>query len=148
LGNILEGQITLSSSGIIVGEILQGISERFPNVTVDTFVVMPNHLHVILNVGAQFIAPAGEVGPEGAMNRAPTLGQIIRTVKAVSTHRIRRTRDSRFAWQRNYYEHVVRDEEALKRIRQYILDNPIRWALDPENPDAPSPEPSDIWRVP
>jgi REP element-mobilizing transposase RayT len=82
------------------------------------------------------------------MNRAPTLGQIIRTVKAASTHRIRQTRDLDIVWQRNYYEHVIRDEESLKRIRQYISDNPLRWELDPENSDATSPESSDIWRVP
>jgi putative transposase len=148
-GNVLEGQVTLSSSGIIVCEILQGISERFSNVSVDMFVVMPNHLHVILNVGAQFIAPADGVGrPESAMNRVPTLGQIIRTLKAASTQRIRQTSDSGFAWQRNYYEHVIRDEESLNRIRQYILDNPLKWGLDPENPEAISPEATDTWRVP
>ena len=50
-------------------------------------------------------------------------------------------------WQRNYYEHVIRDEQSLNRIRQYILDNPVRWALDPENPDATTPESSDAWRI-
>ena len=82
------------------------------------------------------------------MNRAPTLGQIIRTVKAASTHRIRQTSDLEIVWQRNYYEHVIRSEESLNRIRQYILDNSIRWELDPENPAATSPESSDIWRMP
>ena len=82
------------------------------------------------------------------MNRAPTVGQIIRAVKAASTHRIRQLTDLEIVWQRNYDEHVIRDEESLNRIRQYILDNPIRWKLDPENPRTTSPEPADIWRVP
>jgi len=38
-------------------------------------------------------------------------------------------------WQRNYYEHIIRDENELNRVRQYILDNPAKWADDPENPD-------------
>ena len=82
------------------------------------------------------------------MNRAPTLGQIIRTVKAASTHRIRKIDDLGVVWQRNYYEHVIRNEESLNRIRQYILDNPLKWELDPENPNTTSPEPVDAWRVP
>jgi hypothetical protein len=97
-----------------------------------------------VDVGAQFIAS----GEKGAVNRAPTLGQIVRTVKAVSTHRIRQLTDLEIVWQRNYYEHVIRDEQSLNRIRQYILDNPLRWELDPENPDATSPESFDAWRVP
>jgi len=51
-------------------------------------------------------------------------------------------------WQRNYYEHIIRDEESLNRIRQYILDNPARWAFDPENPKSTVPEPTDVWRIP
>ncbi len=82
------------------------------------------------------------------MNRAPTLGRIIRTVKAAFTHRIRQTSDLDIVWQRNYYEHVIRDEESLNRIRQYISDNPLRWEFDPENPAATSPERHDKWRVP
>ena len=148
-GEIADGQVRLSGAGKIVAETWTGLTDRFPNVSVDLFVVMPNHIHVVVNVGAQFIAPVGtQAHPEGAMNRAPTLGQIIRTVKAASTHRIRQTSDLEIVWQRNYYEHVIRSEESLNRIRQYILDNSIRWELDSENPDATSPESSDIWRIP
>jgi putative transposase len=145
-GEVADGSVQLSEAGRVVNEMWHGLPERFPDASADLFVVMPNHVHVIVNVGAQFIAPGG--AGEGAMNRAPTLGQIIRSVKAAATHRLRQTRGLEFVWQRNYYEHVIRDEEALNRIRQYILDNPTRWELDPENPDATSPESSDIWRVP
>jgi len=50
-------------------------------------------------------------------------------------------------WQRNYYEHVIRDEESLNRIREYILNNPAQWAFDLENPTATAAEPPDIWRL-
>ncbi|MBI1746932.1 MAG: hypothetical protein HYR55_10140 [Acidobacteria bacterium] len=43
-------------------------------------------------------------------------------------------------WQRNFYEHIIRNEESLNRIRQYIMDNPARWSFDRENPDAEQPE--------
>jgi hypothetical protein len=50
-------------------------------------------------------------------------------------------------WQRNYYEHVIRDEESLNRIREYILNNPAQWAFDRENPAATAADPPDIWRL-
>jgi REP-associated tyrosine transposase len=48
-------------------------------------------------------------------------------------------------WQRNYYEHVIRNEDSLNRIRQYIIDNPARWAFDRENPAATTPDPEEAW---
>jgi len=59
----------------------------------------------------------------------------VRTYKSVSTRLIRRTVNSDFAWQRNYYEHVIRDDRSLERIRDYIVNNPARWAEDEENLD-------------
>lgn len=111
-----------------------------PAVKLDAFVVMPNHVHgvIILDgvVGAPFMAPAGKVGGSdtGAMNRAPTLGEIIRAFKARSSRLIREKGWCSFKWQRGYYEHVVRDEGDLNNIREYIVNNPLQWALDEENP--------------
>ena len=79
------------------------------------------------------------------MNRAPTLGEIVRTYKAASTRMIRQTANTGFTWQRNYYEHIVRSDESLNRIRQYIVENPARWAIDRENPDTSNPEPENPW---
>ncbi|HEX7509231.1 MAG TPA: transposase [Polyangia bacterium] len=67
-------------------------------------------------------------------NCAPTLGEIVRGFKARSTRLLRRERVFEHVWQRNYYEHVVRDEASLSRIREYIINNPPRWAFDKENP--------------
>jgi len=50
-------------------------------------------------------------------------------------------------WQRNYFEHVIRNEQSLNRIRQYIVDNPARWGFDRENPAATNREPKDTWRA-
>ena len=79
------------------------------------------------------------------MNRAPTLGEMVRTYKAASTRMIRQTANPEFAWQRNYYEHIIRNEESLNRIRQYILENPSRWVIDRENPAASNPEAENPW---
>jgi REP element-mobilizing transposase RayT len=147
-GEVVDGKVQLTSAGTIVSEMWRGLPDRFLAVSVDAFVIMPNHIHGIVAVGAQFIAPSDPPHSQNsAMNRVPTLGQIIRTVKAASTHKIRQTSDIEVVWQRNYYEHVIRDEESLNRIRQYILDNPLRWEFDPENPAATKPERNDAWRV-
>jgi putative transposase len=60
---------------------------------------------------------------------------------------IRQKLNVQFAWQRNYYEHIIRDEESCSRIRSYILENPGRWAVDRDNPDATNPEPENVWHV-
>jgi REP element-mobilizing transposase RayT len=66
--------------------------------------------------------------------RAPGLGEIIRAFKAASSRIIRVNGMPDFAWQRNYYEHVIRSEAELDRVRQYIANNVLKWELDRENP--------------
>lgn len=149
-GEVVDGEMQLNNVGQMATGAWEEMPGRFSSVRLDAFIVMPNHVHGIIVVGAQFIAP--QVIPsdrfrKGAINRAPTLGEIVRTYKALSTRAIRRTVNPGFAWQRNYYEHVVRDEESLNRIRQYVADNPARWAFDRENPRATTPETLEPWRV-
>jgi REP element-mobilizing transposase RayT len=150
-GEVVDGDMRLSNVGRMAQAAWDELPVRFPGVRLDVFVVMPNHIHGIIIVGAQLIAPSyvrrnsSDGTQQGAMNRAPTLGEIVRTFKAVSTRVIRRTVKPDFAWQRNYYEHVIREDESLNRIRQYFLDNPARWAYDRENPAATQPEMENAW---
>ena len=146
-GEIVDGEMQLNNSGQIAKAAWDELPARFPSVRLDAFIVMPNHVHGIIMVGAQFIAPSDGFGAtnQGVMNHAPTLGEIVRTYKAASTRLIRQAGTPDFAWQRNYYEHIVRDEESLNRIRRYILDNPARWEFDRENPAATAAEPEDAW---
>ncbi len=139
-GEIVDGHMRLNSLGELVLATWLDLPGRFVQVSLDAFVVMPNHIHGILHitpVGAQFIAPdSTEQGAmnQGAINRAPTLGAVVRVLKAVSTRQIRLAGHGAFAWQRNYYEHIIRNEDSLARIREYIENNPLQWALDRENP--------------
>ena len=148
-GAVADGEMQLNNSGQIAKAAWDELPARFPSVRLDAFIVMPNHVHGIIMVGAQFIAPSDGFGAtnQGVMNHAPTLGEIVRAYKAASTRLIRQAGTPDFAWQRNYYEHVVRDEESLNRIRQYILDNPERWEFDHENPAATAPDLEDAWRA-
>ena len=145
-----NGNIRLNNVGKIAQAAWNDLPERFPSIGLDAFIVMPNHVHgIIFIIGAQFIEPNAipPVLNSGVINHAPTLGRILRAFKATSTRLIRQAGGTDFAWQRNYYEHVIRSEESLNRIRQYIFDNPVRWTMDPENPSATTVEPEDAWRV-
>jgi REP element-mobilizing transposase RayT len=138
-GEVVDGKMQLNAAGQMVEQCWLAIPEHFPHVELDAFVVMPNHIHgivVITNpVEAQFIAPNTQGAMnQGAMNRAPTLGGMVRAFKARSTRDIRLREPGVSVWQRNYYEHIIRSEESLMRIREYITNNPLQWALDRENP--------------
>ncbi|HEX7232073.1 MAG TPA: transposase [Candidatus Binatia bacterium] len=115
----------------------------------DQFVIMPNHLHGIIHitdpVGAQHAAPAKSHVQPGS------LGAIVRSFKAAVSKRCKKQDviSAETIWQRNYYDHIIRDEDELTRIREYIASNPLRWSLDPENPFAAQAEPKDSlpWTI-
>jgi putative transposase len=135
-GSVVNCEMQLNDMGQKVWLVWEELPKKFANMTLDAFTVMPNHIHGIIFVGAQFIAPNHpRLAQKGAMNRAPTLGEIVRTYKAVSTRLIRQSTNPGFTWQRNYYEHVIRNDQSLERIRDYIANNPARWADDEENPE-------------
>jgi putative transposase len=146
LGEIRDERMIENSLGMKIKEVWDKLSSRFPSIETDAFVVMPNHVHGIIIVGAQFIAPEeGSINRAPTFDRAPTLGKIVRVLKAVSTREIRKNYDFSFAWQRNYYEHVIRNEDSLNQIREYIQNNPLSWELDRENPAAKGEDDLDNW---
>jgi putative transposase len=137
----------------IVKQQWEELPQRFPDLILDEFTIMPNHIHGILIVGVG--RPAENVGatlavaqnngagarPERAGARpAPTVGEIIGTFKSLCIHDwltyIKENEIDTVAkfWQRNYYEHVIRNEDELNKIREYIRNNPLKWDLDKENP--------------
>ena len=129
---------------IIVSEEWDLLSRRFPTVTTDAFVIMPNHVHGILflmkeheNVGATL-----EVARRAGSSPAPTIGRIIGVFKSVrvrkwAIHLALNGRNLKNSfWQRNYYDHIIRDEQELNTIREYVIFNPTRWSFDNNNPDA------------
>ncbi|MBN1200734.1 MAG: transposase [Anaerolineae bacterium] len=149
LGKIVDQQVCLTGAGEIVSETWHTISSRFACVELDAFVIMPNHIHGILvildgpgPVGAELALPNHQAKRPPDMIRrdvercAPTLGHIIQAFKSISAIACNRHLDRAGLpfWQRNYYEHVIRDADDLNQIRQYIENNPTRWAEDQENP--------------
>jgi len=114
------------------------LGETVRDIMLDAFVVMPNHVHGVLIItdrsqGRSQAAPTGEMA-------AKPLGRLIGAFKTKSTRVVNEMRNMPGVpiWQRNYHEHIVRSEDELNRIRQYIMENPPKWNEDPENPETGS----------
>ena len=137
-GEIRGDEMELNDAGQMLVSQWQALPQRFPNVRLDAFVVMPNHVHgIIVLVDAN--TSHDDVG--ATLVVAPSLGDVVGAYKSLTTVEYTRgvnasgwTPFNGRLWQRNYYEHVVRNEAALDDIRQYIIHNPAKWAEDEENP--------------
>jgi len=156
-GHITGGVMQLNPFGAVVREVWNELTRHYAYIELDAFVVMPNHVHGIIifvddvdDVGAGLKPAHDRAGLRPAHTERtlnPTkpgrikrhgLPEIVRAFKSFSARRINEIRLSPAVpvWQRNYYEHVIRDVDSLNRIREYIVNNPARWADDKENPDG------------
>ena len=149
-GNVVDQEMRPNEAGEMVRRLWEALPDRFPFIRLDGFAVMPNHMHGILVIDQPVGAPLtgahrAAPNPKRATTRvAPTLGAVVGAYKSMSTRAYIKGVNAgtwppfrKRLWQRNYYEHVVRNDASLAELRQYILDNPARWAFDRENPLAP-----------
>jgi putative transposase len=122
------GCLTATAAGRIVEECWAGLPSEFA-VELDSLVIMPDHLHAILRMcgPADSIRPAEHRFRPLMAEPSIVLGKVIRSWKARSTRRIRLEADPEFEWQSRYYERVVRNEAELRKLREYVDDNPRRW---------------------
>lgn len=150
LGEVHQGNVRHTRLGWIAAGCWLAIPRHFPGVGLDAWIVMPDHIHGIIEIrrGEAFGSrpePKEKALPPNAsplhMSRPrgttpQSLAAIIQNYKSLSARRINRWRGTPRSpvWQRNYYEHVIRDEEDLGRIREYILANPAAWEEGVEDP--------------
>jgi putative transposase len=171
-GEVVDAVMQLNDAGRIIQIAWEELPKYYAGVETDAFVVMPNHIHciiVLVGAGPRACPVDGRIqGPAPTISSAPgNTGRVRRpahTAMSLSDviHRFKTITTKRYAdgvkqygwppfpgrlWQRNYYEHIIRNEESLDHIRQYIADNPMRWAIDRENPLATELEPEDAWRI-
>lgn len=143
-GEIIRGEMKLNQRGEIAEECWQAIPEHFQNVELGAYIIMPNHVHgIIMIVERRGTVPVPkEIGREISGGetpplRQPTLGQIVGYFKYQSTKEmnvISKTGVVTKFWQRNYHDHIIRDEKDLKNKTDYIEANPLLWEQDNENP--------------
>ncbi len=133
-GAVDGGVMRLNDAGAMVRDQWLAMPERFPVLSPFDFVVMPNHMHMILALGA-----GGTAESEATATRHPTVGDIVKAFKSLTAiaylrgiGEMGRTKDSHGLWQRNYYEHIIRNERNLTKIRNYIVTNPAKWDKDSE----------------
>jgi REP element-mobilizing transposase RayT len=158
-----EGNVVLNDFGKIADECWRAIPEHFPFVELGAHVIMPNHGHGVIVIRADGSESHFEIPDDGRRGAAHcplvgmlrpydnttnphkinvkpgSLGAIVRSYKSAVSYRIHKERNATGIWQRNYYEHIIRDEKDLQRITDYIEANPLRWDEDDENPVNISP---------
>ena len=144
-GEVVDREMVLNAAGEMVKNYWMDIAKRFEGVERDEFIVMPNHFHGILFlVGAdRCVCPdmVDEQNPKTGRHIGLPLPTIIQWFKTMTTNEyIRNVKHANWPafcgrlWQRNYYEHIIRDESELNRIREYVINNPVAWDKDEENP--------------
>jgi len=132
-GNIVAKEVVLNDAGLAVEMCWRDIPNHFAWIKVDEFVVMPNHVHGIIEIcernhgenraGAKDVLPLRH-------GTSCTVGSVVRGFKTGVTKWFRANTDIDRVWQRNYHEHVIRNEESHQRIVEYIRTNPQRWVED------------------
>ncbi|MDX2212725.1 MAG: transposase [Oculatellaceae cyanobacterium bins.114] len=139
-GEIVNGKMQLNELGQIVTDAYLWLETQYPYVNLDAWVVMPNHLHGIVVLTDNPRRGGSRTAPTENPTKRKPLGRLIGAFKTVSTKQINLLRDRSGVplWQRDYYDRIIRDEEAFHTIRQYIQDNPLRWEQDQLHPDNPS----------
>ncbi len=152
-GEIKNGELKLSDAGEMAKKCWLEIPQHFPNVLLHAYITMPNHVHGILEITAGEHNTSSE--KDGAQNRtknraknispprspSKTIGSVVRGYKIGVTKWFRTHMPNDFpigqsAWQRNYWEHIIRNENAYRKITQYINDNPQKWVEDKLNGGA------------
>lgn len=136
-GDMRDGEVELSQAGWVIEWWWQDLPNRFPGIALDAFVVMPDHFHGIVVIDPLGTEEGTHIGVPVRQHASPSLGQMIGWFKSMTTTdyiRGVKTLDwppfQRRLWHRNYFEHIIRDEQDLERIRAYIASNPADWTPD------------------
>jgi putative transposase len=118
----------------------ESLSGRFSDINLDAFIIMPNHIHgiIIKSVGATLVVARERAGT----SPAPTIGNIISSFKSlcvnkwIQYNKQKNTLPVDLIWQRNYYEHIIHDDDESNLVREYIIGNPLQWNYDKYNSDG------------
>lgn len=130
-GKIKNGGMVFNDYGTVIAIHWADIPKHYSNVILDEWVVMPNHIHgiIVITSDTSFVGTAHCAVPTNI--NPVSLSQIIKSFKDATTKRIRSEFGNiRFVWQRSFYDHIIRTEAELARIREYIHNNPLNWEHD------------------
>ena len=136
-GDIRNGIVILNQMGKVVTDTWLDIPIHFPKVSNEVFIVMPNHVHGILTISNDTVGATHESPLLQRQAKGPPPGSLGATIESFKSSVMRKIHQSWISspekiWQRNYYEHIIRDEEDYQNKVEYILTNPINWEIDKE----------------
>jgi REP element-mobilizing transposase RayT len=136
-GTIVNESVCLSPAGNIIKQYWEEIPKHFENVELDEFIIMPNHIHGIIVLTEPIgVIHESPLPMTQRQRRTMTLSKIIGRFKMLTAKEINLMHNApgHPVWQRNYYEHIIRNDKDLNNIREYIVNNPMQWHVDEENP--------------
>ena len=150
-GDVVDERMKMNDAGNIIQSWWNKLSEKYQNIKLDEYIIMPNHFHgIVYIVGADpCVCPKGQTfptQPKGEHIGSPLrniipLSRMMQWFKSMSTNDyIRNVKQNGWSpfynklWQRNYYDRIIRNEDELNKIREYIIHNPLKWDLDRNNP--------------
>ena len=126
-GPVVDGQVQLTETGEIAATCMVELPQHFRFAAVGAFVVMPNHVHALIMLGVR--REREVIGRFGPLAKG-SLSAVVHAYKSSVTRLAHQAGYANFAWQPRFYDHVVRDERSLSRLRVYIQENPLKWDLD------------------
>ena len=130
-GDIHNGNMLLNEYGEIARDELEKVSAHYNNVKIDKFVIMPNHVHLIVAINP--------IEQTGALPiKAVDIPNIIGKYKAGVTRTVGNAFMRSGIWQSRYYDHIIRNEKSYSEIYKYIENNPLKWDMDCHNPIKPT----------
>ena len=140
LSRITDGKVVLTGIGNIAKRHWLEIPEHFKNVELNEFIIMPNHIHGIVIINNVETCHCMSLQKNSNVNKfskpiSGSLAMIINQYKSSVTRRCRKNRYTNFTWQSRFYDHIIRNEKSLQKIREYIHNNPLKWDIDENNPD-------------
>jgi len=144
-GKIVNGEMRLSKIGKTAEKFWQEITAHFPDVKLDEFIIMPNHIHGIIIIENNIVGNKNFCSLPNRNNNycslrwqtkwARSLSSVIRGFKIGVKKWCGENDYEHFAWQKSFYDHIIRNEKSLNKIRNYIYNNPLKWELDRNNPE-------------
>lgn len=136
---INHGIMMLNQIGIIANQCWCNIPNHYQNINLDAYVIMPNHIHGIIEISerSQAVVSRHASTLQLGNGKLHNLSMIVGSFKSAVTHQVNimNHNDNLDIWQKSFYDHIIRDENSLQRIRRYIEANPYRWPYDNENPE-------------
>lgn len=141
-GEVQDGEMALNDAGLMVAQVCSEMEECIDGLSLDAYQIMPNHFHAVFMLGM-----GDDLLEEKGSNPLPLVGKItlsavIDRFKSLTTYRYIKgvktagwPRFDHHLWQRSFYDHVIRDEKDLEKVRDYIIANPSNWFDDEENKD-------------